>query len=377
MRARGETSCTFSSHTGLGRPGGRPSKKLSEAPRPHSHCTHLRSPRSRPWLSSRPSCRSLGRRRPADRHRPPHRRAHDEPLAIGIAGRGFDGEPDLGQHPHRRLRPLDRRGADDPRALRRSRCRRRCRASRSSSEGSVDPAAIESLGARMAVISPRRGPVIGLSLLVWVGAARAWRSLASRGAWRAGRGPPRRPRVVYCRWCCWPAPRSNRARAPKCCWCCWARRRWPGLTLALLPGYRALAVASALTVLAYADRRDRRLAADVALAARARTPASGFASTGSATSSRRCWRCSSSPAPAPGSPASRRPSAAALRGRLPGSSGSSAPSSSPPAASAPTSAPRSSFPVGAAVAAAIAARRRRRGAARRRGAVRGRWRCWP
>jgi hypothetical protein len=35
-------------------------------------------------------------------------------------------------------------------------------------EGKVDPAAVESLGARMAVISERRGPVIGFSLLIWL-----------------------------------------------------------------------------------------------------------------------------------------------------------------------------------------------------------------
>ncbi|MBS1845272.1 MAG: hypothetical protein JST53_12720, partial [Actinobacteria bacterium] len=35
-------------------------------------------------------------------------------------------------------------------------------------EGSVDPAAIEALGARMAVVSSRRGPVIGWCLLAWV-----------------------------------------------------------------------------------------------------------------------------------------------------------------------------------------------------------------
>src|SRR5262249_41434130 len=34
--------------------------------------------------------------------------------------------------------------------------------------GSVDPAAVESLGDRMAVISERRGPVIGLALLAWL-----------------------------------------------------------------------------------------------------------------------------------------------------------------------------------------------------------------
>ena len=35
-------------------------------------------------------------------------------------------------------------------------------------EGKIDPAAVDALGERMAVISDRRGPVIGLSLLVWV-----------------------------------------------------------------------------------------------------------------------------------------------------------------------------------------------------------------
>jgi hypothetical protein len=35
-------------------------------------------------------------------------------------------------------------------------------------EGEVDPAAIESLGARMGVISSRRGPVIGLNILAWL-----------------------------------------------------------------------------------------------------------------------------------------------------------------------------------------------------------------
>ena len=38
------------------------------------------------------------------------------------------------------------------------------------SEGSVDVAAIESLGARMEVISSRRGPVIGLSIVIWLAA---------------------------------------------------------------------------------------------------------------------------------------------------------------------------------------------------------------
>ena len=59
------------------------------------------------------------------------------------------------------------------------------------SEGSVDPAAIESLGARMAVISERRGPVIGCSLLLWLGllvlvaAVTRGRAARAASAWSA------------------------------------------------------------------------------------------------------------------------------------------------------------------------------------------------
>ena len=63
-------------------------------------------------------------------------------------------------------------------------------------------------------------------------------------------------------------------------------RRLPGARRRIGPGRRRLR-----------GRRDRRLAAHLALAARARTPASGSASTGSATSSRRCSRSWWSPAP--------------------------------------------------------------------------------
>ena len=63
------------------------------------------------------------------------------------------------------------------------------------------------------------------------------------------------------------------------------------LTLALFGGYRALAVASALTVLAYAVDviAGSPLTSLSLLGPQSR--ASGSASTGSATSSRRCWRC--------------------------------------------------------------------------------------
>jgi hypothetical protein len=88
-------------------------------------------------------------------------------LAIGIAGRGFDG--DLTSDSTRTdgyvlstdVAPtvLSRLGIAVPSQMSGQPIR---------SEGSVDPAAIESLGARMAVISERRGPVIGISLLVWL-----------------------------------------------------------------------------------------------------------------------------------------------------------------------------------------------------------------
>lgn len=88
-------------------------------------------------------------------------------LAIGIAGQGFDG--DLTSDSTRTngyvlstdVAPtiLSRLGIAVPSQMSGQPIR---------SEGSVDPAAIESLGARMAVISARRGPVIGVSLLVWL-----------------------------------------------------------------------------------------------------------------------------------------------------------------------------------------------------------------
>jgi hypothetical protein len=88
-------------------------------------------------------------------------------LAIGVAGHGFDG--DLTSDSTRTngyvlstdVAPtiLSRLGIAVPSQMSGQPIR---------SEGSVDPAAIESLGARMAVISARRGPVIGVSLLVWL-----------------------------------------------------------------------------------------------------------------------------------------------------------------------------------------------------------------
>ncbi len=91
----------------------------------------------------------------------------NEALAIGIAGRGFDG--DLTSDSTRTdgyvlstdVAPtiLQRMGIGVPDEMSGQPIR---------AEGAVDVAGIASLGARMAAISERRGPVIGVSLLVWI-----------------------------------------------------------------------------------------------------------------------------------------------------------------------------------------------------------------
>jgi hypothetical protein len=88
-------------------------------------------------------------------------------LAIGVAGWGFDGNLTSdstrtdGYVLSTDVAPtiLARYGIAIPSAMSGQAVR---------SEGSVDVAAIESLRERMAVISSRRGPVIGVSLLVWL-----------------------------------------------------------------------------------------------------------------------------------------------------------------------------------------------------------------
>jgi hypothetical protein len=96
------------------------------------------------------------------------REESDSPPAIGIAGRGFDGNLTSdstrldGYVLSTDVAPtlLQRIGADVPNAMSGQPIR---------AEGAVDPAAIDHLGARMGVIAERRGPVIGVTLLVWLG----------------------------------------------------------------------------------------------------------------------------------------------------------------------------------------------------------------
>ncbi len=119
------------------------------------------------------------------------------------------------------------------------------------SDGAVDPAGIESLVARMDVISSRRGPVIGLNIVVWLVAlaliALLGRGRLTRPAVRVtGLAIVYLPLVLLLGTALEPGETAERLLVLLLC------PLLAGLTLMLLRGYRALAVASALTVLAYA-----------------------------------------------------------------------------------------------------------------------------
>jgi len=119
------------------------------------------------------------------------------------------------------------------------------------SEGEVDAAAVVDLGDRLAVISERRGPAIGLSLLAWaiaLGLAVALtRGRAARPAVRlAGLAVVYLPLVLLLGAAVEPGQTAEALLAML------GAPLLGALTLALLGGYRALATAAAFTVLAYA-----------------------------------------------------------------------------------------------------------------------------
>jgi len=174
----------------------------------------------------------------------------DEPLPIGISGAGFDGDlisdstRTSGYVLSTDVAPtiLEQFGIDVPSQMSGQPIR---------SEGAVDPAAIESLVERMDVISSRRGPVIGLNIVIWL-AALLLVALLSRG--RLARPAVRvvglaivyLPLVLLLGAALEPGETTERLLVLLLC------PFLAGLTLLLLRGYRALGVASALTVLAYA-----------------------------------------------------------------------------------------------------------------------------
>lgn len=174
----------------------------------------------------------------------------DAPLPIGIAGAGFDGNLTSdstrmdGYVLSTDIAPtiLDHFGIPIPSEMSGQPIR---------SEGSVDVTAIEALGDRMGVISSRRGPVIGLNIVIWL-LALALVALLSRG--RLARPAVRivgltiiyLPLVLLLGAALEAGETAERLLVLLLC------PALAALTLQLLRGYRALAVASGVTVFAYA-----------------------------------------------------------------------------------------------------------------------------
>ena len=174
----------------------------------------------------------------------------DDPLPIGIAGAGFHGNLTSdstqmdGYVLSTDLAPtiLDHFGIPIPPEMSGQPIR---------TEGDVDVAAIESLGARMGVISSRRGPVIGLNVVIWL-LGLALVALLSRG--RLARPAVRlvglsivyMPLVLLIGAGLEPSEGAERLLVLL------LSPALSAATLIALRGYRALALASAATVLAYA-----------------------------------------------------------------------------------------------------------------------------
>ena len=174
----------------------------------------------------------------------------DAPVPIGIAGRGFHGNLTSdstrmdGYVLSTDVAPtiLQRFGFEVPSEMSGQPIR---------SEGAVDPAQIESLVQRMDVISSRRGPVIALNVVIWL-VALALVALLSRG--RLARPAVRvvglsivyLPLVLLLGAALEPGEGSEQLLVLL------VSPLLAALTLVALRGYRALAVASAVTGVAYA-----------------------------------------------------------------------------------------------------------------------------
>ncbi|HEX6752830.1 MAG TPA: hypothetical protein VF093_04505 [Solirubrobacterales bacterium] len=175
---------------------------------------------------------------------------NNEALAIGVAGEGFSG--DLTSDSTRTdgyvlttdIAPtvLERVGVGVPSAMSGQAIR---------GEGTVDVAAIEALGERMALISERRGPVIGVSLLVWLV---VFGLTALVGPGRVARVAVRllALSVVYLPLLLLAGAALEPSRESEQLLAMFGAPLLAALTLYALRGYRALALASALVVLAYA-----------------------------------------------------------------------------------------------------------------------------
>jgi hypothetical protein len=174
----------------------------------------------------------------------------NEALAIGIAGRGFAGiltsdstrtdgyvlTTDVGPTILRRVGlPVPAEMSGEP----------------IYTESEVDVAALETLDERLSAISERRGPVIGASLLAWL--------LAFSLVAAAGRGRPSPTlvrllglSVIYLPLLLLLGAALEPATGPERLLALLGAPALAALTLAALDGYRGVAVASGLVVLAYA-----------------------------------------------------------------------------------------------------------------------------
>ncbi|MBS1888480.1 MAG: hypothetical protein JSU06_14965 [Actinobacteria bacterium] len=118
-------------------------------------------------------------------------------------------------------------------------------------EGPVDAAGVEARGARMAVVSVRRGPVIGFSLLAWV-LALGLVVLLSRGALAPVGVRLIGLSVIYLPVLLLVGSALEEAEYPEMLVVMVGSPLLGALTLAALRGYRPLAVAAGVTVGAYA-----------------------------------------------------------------------------------------------------------------------------
>jgi hypothetical protein len=180
--------------------------------------------------------------------RPPP--SENRALAIGIAGRGFDGALTSdstrldGYVLSTDVAPtiLERLGVDVPSPMSGRPIR---------TEDEVDPAAVTELGDRMAVISERRGPVIGLSLLAWLLVLGLTAAIGRGAAARIGVRLVGLS-VIYLPLALLIAAALEPGETAEVLLAMFGAPALAVATLAGFGGYRALAVASGLTVLAYA-----------------------------------------------------------------------------------------------------------------------------
>jgi hypothetical protein len=248
IRAGGEASCAFSAPTSAAPAGRASSKKVSDAPRPDPGDPTFEVKDAGPGDIS-PLVADLG---PSDLlvaiARPSGE--SDDPLPIGIAAHGFDGNLTSdstrmdGYVLSTDVAPtvLEWFGLGVPSEISGQAIR---------SEGKVDVGEIESLAGRMGAISHRRGPVIGWTLLAWLGLL-GLAAVASRG--RLARSGVRLVglAVVYLPLTLLLGATLEPSQDAELAMVAAGAPLLAAVTLAALRGYRALAFAAAATVVAYA-----------------------------------------------------------------------------------------------------------------------------